>query len=194
MQSQQGRGMVSMRPPRVVCESPFWSRPMGLVRSNMHMFVAVVMLIVSTALLMVYLQAFCQSILRREFGHEFFHSVVNANRLEFPFVRKALEEFNAPVDYERFRMQLKCDFLALTYLLKNAGNAKGRLSKEERFLTWYFRVVVLKLIVAHSLRLGERAAVLKLTSILEYFANVLGERVDTIRFGDMTASDYLMSL
>jgi len=158
------------------------------------MTLAIMILFLSIALLMFYLQQTCQRILRREFGHEFFHSVVNANRLEFPFVRKALEEFNAPVDYERFRMQLKCDFLALTYLLKNAGNAKGRLSKEERFLTWYFRAVVLKLIVAHWLRLGERAAVLKLTSILEYFANVLGERVDTIRFGDMTASDYLMSL
>jgi hypothetical protein len=160
----------------------------------MHMFMGFVVLIFSTALIMFYLQAACQRILRREFGHEFFHSVVNANRLEFPFVRKALEEFNAPVDYERFRMQLKCDFLALTYLLKNAGNAKGRLSKEERFLTWYFNAVVLKLIITHWLRLSERAAVLRLTSILEYFANVLGERVDTIRFGDMTASDYLMSL
>ena len=160
----------------------------------MHMFVAVVMLIVSTALLMVYLQAFCQSILRREFGHEFFHSVVNANRLEFPFVRKALEEFNVPVDYERFRMQLKCDFLALTYLLKNACNAKRRFSKEERLLRMYFRVVFSVLWIRHRMGLSERAAVLKLTSILQYFANVLGERVHTIRFGDMTASDYLMSL
>src|SRR5215470_16207653 len=107
------------------------------------MTLAIMILFLSIALLMFYLQAACQRILRREFGHEFFHSVVNANRLEFPFVRKALEEFDVPVDYERFRMQLKCDFLALTYLLKNAGNAKGRLSKEERFLTWYFRVVVL---------------------------------------------------
>ncbi|HTG59070.1 MAG TPA: hypothetical protein VMG63_06645 [Terriglobia bacterium] len=161
---------------------------------RLDMIMAILSVILGPALLMFYFLDTCKRILRREFGHEFFHSVVNANRLEFPFVRKALEEFNAPVDYERFRMQLKCDFLALTYLLKNAGNAKGRLSKEERFLTWYFNAVVLKLIITHWLRLSERAAVLRLTSILEYFANVLGERVDTIRFGDMTASDYLMSL
>ena len=158
------------------------------------MVLAIMILILSSALLGVYLQGACQRILRREFGHEFFHSVVNANRLEFPFVRKALEEFELPVDYERFRMQLKCDFLALTYLLKNAGNARRRFSKEERLLTTYFRAVFLALIISHRLGLNERAIVLKLTSILEYFANVLGERVHTIRFGDMTASDYLMSL
>jgi hypothetical protein len=158
------------------------------------MTLAIMIIIVSIALLFFYLQAICQRILRREFGHEFFHSVVNANRLEFPFVRKALEEFNVPVDYERFRMQLQCDFLALTYLLKNAGNAKRRFSKEERLLRMYFRVVFSVLWIRHRMGLSERAAVLKLTSILEYFANVLGERVHTIRFGDMTASDYLMSL
>jgi hypothetical protein len=158
------------------------------------MTLPIIIIIVSIALLMFYLQAVCQRILRREFGHEFFHSVVNANRLEFPFVRKALEEFDVPVDYERFRMQLKCDFLALTYLLKNAGNEKRRFSKEERLLRMYFRVVFSLLWIKHRMGLSERAAVLKLTSILEYFANVLGERVDTIRFGDMTASDYLMSL
>jgi len=158
------------------------------------MTLAILIIIVSIALLFFYLQATCQRILRREFGHEFFHSVVNANRLEFPFVRKALEEFDVPVDYERFRMQLKCDFLALTYLLKNAGNAKRRFSKDERLLRMYFRAVFSVLWIRHRMGLSERAAVLKLTSILEYFANVLGERVDTIRFGDMTASDYLMSL
>jgi len=158
------------------------------------MTLAIMIFIVSIALLFVYLQATCQRILRREFGHEFFHSVVNANRLEFPFVRKALEEFDVPVDYERFRMQLKCDFLALTYLLKNACNAKRQFSKDERLLRMYFRAVFSVLWIRHRMGLSERAAVLTLTSILEYFANVLGERVDTIRFGDMTASDYLMSL
>lgn len=158
------------------------------------MFMAIVILIVSIALFMFYLQATCQRILRREFGHEFFHAVVNANRLEFPFVRKALEEFRVPVDYPRFRMQLKCDFLALSYLLKNACTTRRRFSYEERLLAGYFRANFLVLIIAHWLRLNERAAVLRLTSILEYFANVLGERVNTIRFGDMSASDYLMSL
>jgi hypothetical protein len=86
-------------------------------------------------------------------------------------VRKALEELDVPVDYERFRMQLKYDFLALTYLLKNAGDAKRWFSKEERLLRMYFRVVFSLLWFKHRMGLSERAGVLKLTSILEYFAN-----------------------
>ena len=49
------------------------------------------------------------------------------------------EEFAAPVDYPRLRMMLKCDSLALTYLIKNAANVNQRYSNEERLLILYFR-------------------------------------------------------
>ena len=153
-----------------------------------------VILIISAALFIFYLQATCERILRREFEREFFHPVVNANRLEFPFIRKALEEFDVPVDYRRFRMQLYCDFLALTFLLKNACNERGRLSNAERLLWIYFLAVFLLLIIAHTLRFNKRTGILKLTAILEYFGNVLGERLNTVRLGDVTASDFLMGL
>jgi len=156
------------------------------------MFLAIVILIVSIALFMFYLQAICQRILRRRFEHDFAHSIVDANRLEFPVVRKALEEFDAPVDYPRFRMQLECDFLALSYLLKNARNIRHCFSHEERLLMVYFQAVLAVLAVAHTFGLNERAAVLKLASILEYFANVVGDRISIIRFGHVAASDYLM--
>ena len=155
---------------------------------------AVVILIISGGLFFFYLQTTCERILRREFGQEFFLPVVNANRLEFPFVRKALEVFDAPVDYGRFGMQVCCDFFALTYLLRNVCNARRRLSNAERLLWIYFHAVFVVLIIAHSLRFNKRTLTLKLTAIVEYFANVLGERLNTIRFGDMTASDYLIGL
>ena len=137
------------------------------------MLFSIVLLIVAFAFLMFYFQATCDKILLRAFEGEFFHGVANANRLSFSFVRKALEEFDVPGDYWRFRMQLKCDFLALNYLLKNA---KQRFSKEEMLLRMYFEAVLFALWIRHQLGLSEKAAVLKLTSILEYFANVLGER------------------
>ena len=103
-------------------------------------------------------------------------------------MRKALEEFDVPVDYRHVRMQFKTDFLALTYLLRNVRDAKVFFAKERlkeelfvRELRWYFRAVFLVLWIKHRMGPSERAAVLKLTSILEYFANVLGEHVDTIR-------------
>ena len=158
------------------------------------MIMAMVILIFSLALLLFYVQSACQRILRREFAQEFFHSIVNANRLEFPFVRQALQEFDAPVEYAQFRMQLKCDFLALTYLLKNAVNERQRLTSEERLLVVYFKSLSFLMAVCHMLGFGEKRFFLKLTSILQYFGNVLGERVNQLRFGNMTASEYLMSL
>ena len=103
------------------------------------MILAALILILSTAMFFFYFQATCQKILRRQFDREYFLSIVNANRLEFPSLRKSLEEFGAPVDYPRLRMILKCDFLALAYLLKNAANVNQRYSKEERLLILYFR-------------------------------------------------------
>lgn len=159
------------------------------------MFVASLILIVSTALFCFYFQATCQNILRRKFDQQYSHSIVNANRLEFPAVRMELEEFDAPVDYPRLRMTLMCDFLALTYLLKNAGNLKQRYSRDERFLILYFRTISCVLFIQHLFRLNkEKSAVLKLTAILEYFANVVGQRVNRVRFGNLAPSDYLLSL
>jgi len=159
------------------------------------MIVASLILIISTALLLFYFQAACQNILSRKFDQEFSRSIVNANRLEFPAVQKALEDFSTPLDYARLRMTLKCDFLALTYLLKNAGNVNQRYSHEERLLIFYFRSILFFLSLRHTLRLNrEKTAVLKLTSILEYFANVVGQRVENVRYGNLAPSDYLLNL
>lgn len=158
------------------------------------MLVATLILIISTALLIFYFQVTCQSILRRKFDQEYSYSIVNANRLEFPAVQKAIGEFDEPVDYARVRMTLRCDFLALTYLLKNAGNLKQRYSREERFLILYFRTALVSLLVRHIFKLKEKDAVLKLTATLEYFANVVGQRVNRVRFGNLAPSDYLLNL
>jgi len=158
------------------------------------MFMAALILILSTALFFFYLQAFCQKALRRQFAQEYFQAIVNANRLEFPSVRKALEHLGAPVEYPRLMLTLKCDFLALTYLLKNAANVNQRYSYEERLLILYFKLVFVSLITRHWLRLRETSAALKLTAILQYFANVVGERVNTVRFGNLSASEYLLNI
>jgi len=158
------------------------------------MFLAALILILSTALFFFYLQGTLQRILRRQFDREYFLSIVNANRLEFPAVRKALEEMNAPFDSLQLQMKLKCDFRALTYLLRNAANVNQRYSLEERFVVLCFRLVFVSLITRHWLRLREKPAVLKLTAILQYFANVVGQRINTLCFEPLTASDHLMNL
>jgi hypothetical protein len=158
------------------------------------MILAALILIISTALLFFYLQAACQRILRTRFEQEYFRSIVNANRLEFPELRREFEGNGHDVEYARVRMTLKCDFLALTYLLKNAANVNQRYSRDEFLLMFYFRTLFATVAARRLLRLGEKKAVLKLTAILEYFANVVGRRVNQVRFGNLTPSDYLLEL
>jgi hypothetical protein len=156
------------------------------------MMLAALILILSTALFLFFLQVASQRILRRQFDREYFQSIANANRFEFPSLRESLEEVGTPANYPRLRMMLKCDFLALTYLLKNAANVNQRYSREERLLILYFRWQFLSLAVRRLLRVGENKAILKLTSVLQYFANVVGQRVNAGRFDNLTASDYLL--
>jgi hypothetical protein len=158
------------------------------------MYSAALILILSTALFFFYLQTICQKILGKEFERDYFLPIVNANRLEFLSVRKAVEEFDAPVDYARFSMMLKCDFLALTYLLKNAANADHEYTPQDRLLILYFRSIHLLLHIRHLLSMDERSPILRLTSILQYFGNVVGRRVSTAGFKDLSASDYLLTL
>ena len=155
---------------------------------------AVLILIFSTALFFFYWQVAVQRILRRAFDREYFQTMVTAIRLEFPALRKAFEETNAPVDYPRLRLMLKRDFLSLTYLLKNAVNVHQSYSHEERLLAFYFRLVLGSLTVLHWLRLRERPAVLELAAILQYFANIVGQRMNSVRFANLSASEYLTNL
>ena len=149
------------------------------------MVLATLILILSTALFFFYLQGTLQSILRRQFDREYFLAIVNANRLEFPAARKALEEFDAPINSLQLQMRLKCDFRALTYLLRNAANVNQRYSPEDRFVMLCFRLVFVSLITRRWLRLREKPAILKLAAILQYFANVVGQRVYTLHFDNL---------
>jgi len=158
------------------------------------MFLAVLIMTLSIAMLFFYLQTICLRILRREFDHDYFLPIVNANRLEFPAVRKAVEEFDAPIDYARFCMMLNCDFLALRYLLKNAANQKRRYTPQDRLLILYFHLTHLTLRVRHLLRLDVKVSILRLAAILQFFGNVIGLRVTSTRFRDISASDYLLTL
>ena len=158
------------------------------------MVMATLILILSTALLFFYLQDVCQKILRRQFAQSFWLAITNANGLEFPSVRKALEESSVAVQYPRLMIALRCDFQALTYLAKNAVNVNQRYTCEERFLILYCKFLFLSLVTRRWLRLREKPAALRLTAILQYFANVVGERANAVRFGNMTASDYLLNL
>jgi hypothetical protein len=158
------------------------------------MIVAAFILILSTGIFFFYFQVACQKILRRQFDQEYFRSVVNAHRLEFLAVQSSLQEVNPAIDYAGVSGTLKSDFLALTHLLKNTTNANQRYSNEEWLLILYFRWQLLSLAVRGLLKVDEKKAARRLIPVLQYFANVVGQRVNTVRFGSLTATDYLLNL
>lgn len=151
------------------------------------MEVASAIVVVSTGLLAFYFHTTCQKVLRREFDRPYFQLVVDVNRLEFPSLRKALEGIGTGFDYPRVWLALKCDYAALAYLLKRVAKAEHHYSGEEWLLVIYSRLLFLSVAWRHRLRLRVQPAALKLVAVLEYFANVVGQRVSA-RAGSLAPS------
>jgi len=156
------------------------------------MILSSLILALSLAMVCFCFQGACHRILRRRFDQEYCRFIANAIRLEFPCLRDALKGSGVPFDYSRAPEALKCDFLALTHLLKNAADVRGY-SKEQWLLILYFRLQFLSLVVRRLLRASEKRAALRLTSVLQYFANVVGQRVNEAGLGTPAAASYLMN-
>src|SRR5271157_2807500 len=109
------------------------------------MFIAALILILSTGLIFFILDDMCQTILERQFGQSFWQAIVDANGLESPSVRKAVEERGVHVEYP-----------PLTYFVKNTANFNQRYTLEERLLHLYLRFVFASLVVRHWLGIGKR--------------------------------------
>jgi len=71
---------------------------------------------------------------------------------------------------------LQCDLLTLRYLLKHAANLRQKLSWQERLLLVYYRLSAASMAARHWLGMNENTSILKMTKVLQYFANVIGER------------------
>ena len=141
------------------------------------MGLAALLLILSTAMLSYCFQVTCQGILRRQFNPEHFQAVARTNFLEFLSLPKSLEGDGARPAYPAVWHMLERDFHWLTYLLKYATNVDLSYSNAERCLILYYRWHCLTWAVRHLMKAEEKKAIEKLTSVLQYFANVLGERV-----------------
>jgi len=139
------------------------------------MVMAYLILIFSAALLIFYFQATCQAILRREFDHKYCDAVVKASCLEYPVMRESVQVRGVDRDFKWFCAGLRCDYLTLTYLLRQGGQA---CPLDLRLLMAYFQLIYLWMFTKHVLRLGEERAMLRLTAILEFLANAAGQRLN----------------
>lgn len=150
------------------------------------MMLAALILVASLAMLMFYLQALCDRVLRREFQQPYFRLIARTNGLEFPAVRAALQEDGQGITYEHLRLALACDYRALTYLLRKVEAPRLLGSAfEENLLANYCRLLFLTLGLRHFLGLQVKPAALKLAAVLQYFAGVVGQRVEVLRAGNL---------
>jgi hypothetical protein len=140
------------------------------------MVMSVVVLAVSAALFLFYIQALCQKILRQEFSHPYFREIVDALNLEYSRLRDSYAS-GSPGDYRDARLALKCDFFALKYLLKNGDPQRRHLSRREKILTLYFRLLFFSLPIRHAVNFREKEGMLELASTLQFFANSVGEKL-----------------
>ncbi len=145
-------------------------------------FVSVFVLASSALLLILWLRSASQSILRRPFKRRYSEEVAEANQLEFLAIREALDADREAVgDHGGVLDALERDYEALSYLLRNAATLHvGHCSPSERLLILDFQLLRLQARIAHAVGVGNwRSVLLKMTAILEYFANVVGQRLAT---------------
>jgi hypothetical protein len=148
------------------------------------MIMSVLVLVVSTALFFFYIQTVCEKALRREFNQAYFQDVIKAIQLEFPHLCNSFDS-NAFYNYSDACLALKCDFMTLEYLLKNGDPSRRHLSRHEMVLVLYFRFLLLCLPIRHAFRFHEKETVLRMANILQFFANLVGEKLS---FNSFTAA------
>lgn len=145
-------------------------------------FVSVFILLMSGAMLVFWLRSASQSVLRQRFEQDFSSEVAEANQLEFLTIRKALASAPQDIgDHRSVLTALERDYQALSYLLRNAATVHvGRYSRSERLLIIDFRLLSLWVRISRGLGFqGWRSGLLEMTTILQFFGNVVGQRLAT---------------
>ncbi len=143
--------------------------------------ISVLIFVFSAALLLFYIQVAVDRILERPFLEPLARPIVEANRLSFLDIRHALETGDASGDSSGVQVQLNRDFRALTSLLRHAGSRRRPLSGAERVAAIYFRVLSGLCAAGQLFGMQGHWLRLKMISVLEFFANVLGERTRRVR-------------
>jgi hypothetical protein len=148
---------------------------------------SIFIMVVSGALFLFYIHTICARALRHEFSHPYSEPILNALQLEYPLVREAFDS-NSSANYPQARHTLECDFVTLEYLLRNGDGTRRHLSRQEKILFLYFRLLLFCLPVLSALKVREKEVVLKLATLLQHFANRVGERWEVGAFEIAPAS------
>ncbi len=143
--------------------------------------VSISILVISAFMLVFWLRSASRSILQERFEQNYSAEVAEANQLEFLTVRKALSDGAESVDYSSSLGALERDYEALTYLLRNAATVNvGRYTHRERLLVLDFQLLRVWVRIKRTLGLSSwQSGLVEMATILEYFGNVVGQRLVT---------------
>lgn len=144
------------------------------------MFVSVFILMFSLSALVYWVRSAMLTIMDGDGAMSEAIQLAQANRLEFPQVRQALQAA-MPAESGRLADALHLDFQKLTYMLRYAATTTvGSYSRDERLLVMDFHLMR----VLHSIgdlcspRLAQ-FALAEMTAVLEHFAQVMSSRMST---------------
>ena len=151
--------------------------PRAIGRLGQAMIVTVLIIGISLAMFAYWFRYTVVLILRTGAEPEYASKVAAANRLKFVEVRNRLHAPTPGQDLGRLHTALREDYQALKYLLGHAATAEAGYTAEQRLLMLHFRVLTLWFGATRSLRpSAAKFALLEMSGVLEYFANVMGHR------------------
>ncbi|HKZ53345.1 MAG TPA: hypothetical protein VJ085_08705 [Candidatus Acidoferrales bacterium] len=143
-------------------------------------FISAFILASSVALVFVWLRSACRSILNKPFEQDYAAEVTRAVRFHYLTLRQLLGDEPAGVTDCGSRLAaLERDYKALTYLLRKTSTVPDNgYSHAERLLILDFHLLRLWARLKSFLAVNNwRSSLLEMTSILDYFGKVVGQRM-----------------
>ncbi len=145
------------------------------------MIASILIIVVSAALLAYWFRYTCVLILRTRTGKDRAGEMATANGLRFHRIQGQLVREAPFADLPALQKALESDYRLLTYLAKHtAGLEVGGLTMEQRMLMLDFKAM--RLVCSFCRWVGidhARAALEEMSSVLNYLANAMGERIES---------------
>jgi hypothetical protein len=145
------------------------------------MIASILIILVSAALLAYWFRYTCVLILRTRTGKDRAAEMATANGLRFHQIQGQLVREAPLADLPALQAALESDYRLLTYLVAHtAGLEVGGLTLEQRMLMLDFKAMRLVCALSRWVGIGRaRAALEEMSSILNYLANAMGERIES---------------
>ena len=149
------------------------------------MIVTALIIAISLALFVYWFRYTVILILRTRSAPEYAHKVAAANQLSFVDVRQQLHARADTENLSGLCKALQKDYKVLKYLLGHAATLQaGSYTAEQRLLMVNFRLMSLWFSTVMRFRpSAAKVALLEMSGILEYFANVMGRRFAALTAG-----------